>query len=172
MTMLPDPSLLFVRAQIAAAMGAPQEAEALLRQALAAESSDIGWYNLALLLASQQRYNEAVAALEGAATLSQQPYDRYLLAGQMLLAGRDPARALASFDRAMQTSPYAQQQGAAAREFRAAVANGRAEAYLAMNRLSDAIAQQRLAVAETPDDRGRQELLKKLCGLRGADCTP
>ncbi|RZU41914.1 tetratricopeptide repeat protein [Edaphobacter modestus] len=171
-TMLPDPSLLFVRAQIAAAMGAPQVAEALLRQALAAEPSDASWYNLALLLASQQRYNEAVAALERAAHLSQQPYDRYLLAGQMLLAGRDPAQSLAYFDRATQASPYAQQQGAAAREFRAATATGRAEAYLATNRLTDAITQQKLAVAETPDDRQRQELLKKLCGVPGSDCTP
>jgi tetratricopeptide (TPR) repeat protein len=172
MTMLPDPSLLFVRAQIASTMGASQEAEALLRQALAAEPSDAGWYNLALLLASQQRYNEAVAALERAARLSQQPYDRYLLAGQMLLAGRDPAQSLAYFDRATQASPYAQQQGASAREFRAATATGRAEAYLATNRLTDAITQQKLAVAETPNDRRRQMLLKDLCGLPDANCTP
>ncbi|MFC6645978.1 hypothetical protein ACFQBQ_10380 [Granulicella cerasi] len=166
-----DPARLLLQAQSALAADSAPVAEGFLRQALAVQPTDTGWFNLAQLLVTQQRFPEAVTALQRSIPLSQQPWLRYQTLAEVFLATQQPDSAMDALLKAEHVSPYANQQTPAAREFRAAQATDRARAALQRGDIPGALDAMRAAVRETADNSQRRQFLARICNEGHQPCT-
>ncbi|HEX4650071.1 MAG TPA: tetratricopeptide repeat protein [Granulicella sp.] len=166
-----DPTLLFIRAQTALGERQYGVAEELLQSALVIRQTDAGWYNLGLLYIAERRLPEAVDALRRSADLSRENDERYLLIGRVQLAEQLPSLALDTFAQAARKSPYGGSNTAAANEFNAQVAEGRAAAYMQLQQPERAIQLQRLAAQMTPQNAKRRQVLAEDCQAAGLACA-
>ncbi|MFT4113120.1 hypothetical protein [Silvibacterium sp.] len=165
-----DPSLLLLEAQVAASAD-PLAAEAALRRAAEIQPSDGVWFDLAMLLAAQQRYPEAEEAMAHSLSLSLRPWERDETLAVLELRAEQPEPALQSLDRAERASPYGGQQTPAAHAFRAALATDRARAALLEHDVPAALASMRLAVREDPGNLPRRSFLARICTEGHQPCT-
>jgi tetratricopeptide (TPR) repeat protein len=162
-----DPNEHFLKGQLAQAHGQLAIAENAYRAAIRLRPTDAAWFALAGLLATEQRYPEAVHAVLESAALSQEPYDRYRALGKLYVLMNRPQEALAAFAKAAHDSPYHGDTAALGTEFNARVAEGESAAYLELADSDRAIASQLKAVKLTPLNAKRWQTLADLYSAAG-----
>ncbi len=164
-----DPGVHLTRAQLFQQERRFDDAEREYRAALSRKQTDVAWYALGGLYASEQRYAEAAHAIGISTKLSFHPYHYYLGLGSVQLALKQPQRALESFAQAEKHSPF---QGAATglgNEFYAKLEDGRAKAWNSLGELPQAIAAAQRAVQRTPDSPIRWNSLAELYHSAGEE---
>jgi tetratricopeptide (TPR) repeat protein len=125
-----EPYLHQIRGQVYQANGQPREAEQEYLTSVRLKPTEAGWYTLAGLYSSQQRYAEAAHALRQAAQVSVHPSQYYLSLGTLYVAMRKPEQAISAFDAAAENSSYEPPEIKAQIDSQAA--EGRARAWNAM----------------------------------------
>jgi tetratricopeptide (TPR) repeat protein len=166
-TIFPDDSNLHLTlGQLFQAYGRGGLAEQEYQTAVGLRPSDMGWFLLARLYASNQRYDEAANAYTHAAELSYQACERYLTLGELYVQMRRPEEALKAFERAVRLSPYASTSPWGS-SFYARVAAGRAQVWESRGDLDRAIEFQKQAVELAPLDPARLTQLAELYEARG-----
>ena len=155
-------SLHMAKAQFLAAEDRNAQAEAEYLLALRQGPCDECWHGLARLYASEHRYQEAEHALKESAALSLSRHERYRSLGQLYLMMNQPQQALASYARAESFSPYRGDSAAQGKMFRAQLADGRAQAYLQLHQLDQAVQQEEIAARLDTENPARWQALADL----------
>jgi Tfp pilus assembly protein PilF len=145
----------------------PADAEREFRAALAGRDSMAAWYALGRLLASEHRYAEAEQAIANAIPLAPLPANQYKALAQVQLRLNKPGPALSNLSEAERIGPPAQDGSPAACEFRAQIAEGRAEAARQPGDFSRAIQYQQEAVRQTPQSASRWKKLAEVANAAG-----
>jgi len=164
-----DPNIHLFLAQLYQQQQHPAEAEREYRAALSRRESGPAWYALGRLLAVQHRYPEAEQAIANSIPLTVTPFNQYKALAQVQLRLNKPEPALYYFAKAEQKGPARSDSNPSAREFRAQIAEGRAEASRLSGKLSPAVEFQQEAVRETPLSVSRW---KRLANLAAAAQQP
>jgi tetratricopeptide (TPR) repeat protein len=157
-----DPNLHLLRAQLAQAHNQASEAEREYLNSLRLRPTDVAWYGLAGLYATEGRYSDAVHCLLESAAVSQVDYDRYRALGKLYLLMGEPQKALAAFEEAAHRIPYTGAEKNLDTEFGARLAEGSAVAYQKLGKFDLAIAAQQRAVNLTPRTANRWQVLADL----------
>ena len=155
-------SLHLLKAQLWAAENHPKEAETEYLETLRLDPCDECWYALARLYVSERQYPQAEQALQQAAKMSLEPYERVRSLGQLYLLMDRPQAALAEFARAEAVSPFHGEARSQGRGFRAQLAEGRAHAYLQLHEAPRAVEEENAALQLDPDNPRRWRFLADL----------
>jgi tetratricopeptide (TPR) repeat protein len=158
-----DPNLHLSLGQLYQARNQLIVAEGEYRRSIRLRPTELGYYALARLLASEQRYEEAAKAVEKSTQLALHPAPRYKALGQIELKLGRPKDALPWLDKAQKTATHDERTP----EFSAQIAESRAAAYRLLGDLASAVVQQRQAVEATPKNAARWQSLADLFQLQG-----
>jgi MYXO-CTERM domain-containing protein len=162
-----DPNIHLFLAQLYQQEQKPAEAEREFRAALRGRESMAAWYGLGRLLAMQHRYAEAEQAIAKAIPMAPVPVNQYKALAQVQLRLNKTGPALANLLEAERIGPTAQDGSPSACEFRAQVAEGRAEAARQAGELGHALEYQQKAVRQTPQQASRWRKLAELANSAG-----
>jgi Tfp pilus assembly protein PilF len=157
-----DPNVHLFLAQLYQQQQRPADAEREYRAALSRRESSAAWYALGRLLATGHRYPEAERAIATSAVMTATPANQYKALGQVQLRLNKPEPALASLLKAERAGPRPSDPSPSACEFRAQIAEGRAEAARQAGSLSRAVELQQEAVRQTPQSPSRWKKLAEL----------
>ncbi|MBV9074303.1 MAG: tetratricopeptide repeat protein, partial [Acidobacteria bacterium] len=160
-----DANLHLTLAQLYQAEGQLQEAEGEYKSSVAERPTDLAWYLLGILYGKQQRYAEAIAALEHSAGISYQAADRYRVIGQIQNTMGNPTAALESLDRAEHAGSHGSVDDR--RIFASQLAAARARSWELLHDLNRAIEEQSRAADLMPDDPNRWAALASLYREQG-----
>jgi len=160
-----DSNLRLTRAQLFQADGMLADAEREYKASIAQRPTDFAWYLLGVLYGGQQRYREAVEAMQHSAKISYNPADRYRVVGQIENAMQQPKDALEAFDRAESIGSHGSVEDQ--KVFRAQLASGRSRSWQLLHDLDRAIQEQRKSVELLPNDSGRWSTLALLYREKG-----
>jgi len=164
-----DPNVHLFLAQLYQQQQRPADAEREYRAALSRRENSAAWYALGRLLATEHRYPEAEHAIATAAVMTATPANQYKALGQVQLRLNKPEPALVSLLKAERAGPPSSDPSPSACEFRAQLAEGRAEAARQAGNLSHSVELQQEAVRQTPQSASRW---KKLADLAAAANQP
>jgi tetratricopeptide (TPR) repeat protein len=156
-----DPNLHLFLAQLYQQQR-PVEAEREYRAALDQKESSPAWYALGRLLAGQHRYAEAERAITNSIPLTPTPANQYKALAQVQLRLSKTAQAQGNLLRAERAGPSAGDTSQSACEFRAQIAEGRAETARQSGKLPEAIEFQQDATHQTPQSANRWKKLAEL----------
>jgi tetratricopeptide (TPR) repeat protein len=162
-----DPNIHLFLAQLYQQQQHPAEAEGEYRTALARRESAAAWYALGRLLASEHRYAESEKAIAAAIPLTTTPASQYKALAQVQLRLNKPAAALANLAKAERAGPAAADPAPSACEFRAQLAEGRAEAAQQNGETARALELQQEAARQTPQSAARWKKLADLATAAG-----
>jgi tetratricopeptide (TPR) repeat protein len=162
-----DPNVHIYLAQLYVQQRRLPEAEAHYVASLRSRQTATAVYGLGRLYATEHRWTEAEGAISTAAELELQPSNQYKALAQVQLHLNKAAQAEANLLKAERAGPAADDPNA--NEFRAQIAEGRAEVARQHGNLSQAIELQQEATRQTPQSIGR---LKKLAELATAANQP
>jgi tetratricopeptide (TPR) repeat protein len=160
-----DSNLHLTRAQLFQADGMLADAEREYKASIAERPTDFAWYLLGILYGRQDRYREAVGAMERSAEISYNPADRYRVVGQIENAMQQPKDALEAFDRAESIGSHGSVEDQ--KIFRAQLASGRSRSWELLHDLDRAIQEQHKSVQLLPNDSGRWSTLAQLYHEKG-----
>lgn len=155
-----DPNVHIYLAQLYTQQRRLNDAEAQFRAALRSRQSAIAAYGLGRLYAAEHRWSEAEGLISIAAELELQPSNQYKALAQVQLHLNKAKQAEANLQKAERAGPAANDPSA--NEFRAQIAEGRAEVARQYGNLSQAIALQEEATRQTPQSIGRWQKLAAL----------
>ncbi len=160
-----DPNLHLTRAQLLEADGDLANAEREYKASIEQRPTDIACYLLAILYARQHRYPEALERMKQSAALSYEPAPRWKTIGQIENAMQQPKEALKAFDRASRIGSHgdSEQQNV----LKGQIASGRAQSWLLLHDLDQAIEQERISTQLLPNDAGRWSALAQLYRQKG-----
>jgi tetratricopeptide (TPR) repeat protein len=156
-----DPNLHLFLAQLYQ-QSRPAEAEREYRAALALRESSPAWYALGRLLAGEHRYAEAETAIANSIPLTPTPANQYKALAQVQLRLKKAAQAQENLKQAEHDGPPESDSGPSACEFRAQIAEGRAEVANQSGNIAQAIELQQEAVRQTPQSASRWTKLAAL----------
>jgi Tfp pilus assembly protein PilF len=156
-----DPNIHLFLAQLYQ-QSRPADAEGEYRAALARHESAPAWYALGRLLAGEHRYAEAETAIANSIPLTPTPANQYKALAQVQLRLKKPAQAQENLKQAEHDGPPESDSGPSACEFRAQIAEGRAEAASQSGNVAQAIELQQEAVRQTPQSSSRWTKLAAL----------
>lgn len=162
-----DPNIHLFLAQLYEQQQRPADAEREFRAALSRRESMVAWYGLGRLLAVQHRYPEAERAIANAIPLASAPFNQYKALAQVQLRLNEPAQALANLLASERVGPPSTDSSPSACEFRAQLAEGRAEATRQSGDLRRALELQQEAVRQTPQSPARWTKLAELANSAG-----
>ncbi|HEU5451756.1 MAG TPA: tetratricopeptide repeat protein [Terriglobales bacterium] len=162
-----DAGVHLSRAQLFQAEGHLPEAEREYRASLLLKETSVGWHLLGLLLASQQRWPEAAAALQKAARLDLYPQEIYVQLGQVRLVEKQAQAALEAFEKAREKSPFRGDAAQFGSQFLAQVADGEARAWTMLGDVQKAISREEEAVKLTPESAARWREMAELYQAAG-----
>ncbi len=148
-------------------LGRLSEGERELRKSIDLEPDESSWERLSNLLISEQRYEEAAAALRTAAEISLEPAQLYFELGELESKLRHGDAALAAFDKALKFGNGIDSSTRSGAEFYARVHEGRARVWYAMGDLQRAVEAEEQAVHFTPNDGRRWKDLANLYQMLG-----
>jgi len=157
-----DPNVHLFLAQLYQQQQNPADAEREFRAALSRRESAAAWYGLGRLLAMQHRYPEAERAIANSIALTSTPANQYKALAQVQLRLNKPAQALDNLLAAEHVGPPSSDSSPSACEFRAQLAEGRAEAARQSGDLRRAIELQQEATRQTPQSASRWRKLADL----------
>lgn len=160
-----DSNLHLTLAQLYQADDQLEAAEQEYKASIAQRPTDFAWYLLGVLYGKQQRYPEAIAAMEHSADVSYDPANRYRVIGQIENVMQQPTQALATFVRAEKIGSRGSIEDQ--KLFRAQIAAGRARSWELLHDLNRAIALQRESVELQSDDPNRWTTLANLYREQG-----
>ena len=155
-----DPNVHIYLAQLYTQQRRVNEAEAQYLAALRSRQSATAAYGLGRLYGAEHRWSEAEGAISLAAELELHPANQYKALAQVQLHLNKPAQAEANLLKAERAGPAASDP--TANDFRAQIAEGRAEVARQSGNLSQAIALQQEATRQTPQSIGRWQKLAAL----------
>ena len=160
-----DPNLRLTRAQLLEADGDLAGAEREYKASIEQRPTDIACYLLGILYAHQHRYPEALKLMKQSAALSYEPAQRWKTVGQIENAMQQPKEALEAFDRASSIGSHGntEQQNL----LKGQIASGRAQSWLLLHNLDQAIEQERLSTDLLPNDASRWSALAQLYRQKG-----
>jgi Flp pilus assembly protein TadD len=162
-----DPNIHLFLAQLYQQRQLPAEAEREFRAALARRESTVAWYGLGRLLAGQHRYSEAEQAIANAIPLTSTPANQYKALAQVQLRLNKADSALHNLLLSERAGPPATDPSPNACEFRAQIAEGRAETARQSGDLHRAIDLQQEAVRQSPQSPSRWRKLADLAAAAG-----
>jgi tetratricopeptide (TPR) repeat protein len=160
-----DSNLHLTLAQLYQADNQLEEAEREYKASIAQRPTDFAWYLLGVLYGKQQRYPEAIAAMQHSADISYDPANRYRVIGQIQNVMQQPKDALKAFAHAEKIGSHGSIEDQ--KLFRAQLAAGRARSWELLHDLNRAIAEQRKSVELQPDDPNRWTTLANLYREQG-----
>ena len=140
----------WLRGNLLAAMGRPEEAQEEYLAAVSLESSDVTWSALAEFYRTHGRTADAIDALQRAAALSARPFSLDSNLGYLYLRSNQPNDALRAFDAAERSAPANVAQ-ADNGTFDFMLAQGRSVAWRQLGEVGRAIAFQEKAAQLQPD---------------------
>lgn len=155
-----DPNIHLSLAQLY--LGDPVKAEHEYQAALARKDSAPAWYALGRLLAGQHRYAEAEQAIANSIPLTPTPANQYKALAQVQLRLQKTTQAQASLLQAERAGPSRDDSGPSAREFRAQIADGRAEVARQSGKLPLAVEFAHESTRQTPQSASRWKKLAEL----------
>jgi len=155
-----DPNVHIYLAELYVQQRRLDDAEAQYLAALRSRQSATAAYGLGRLYAAEHRWSEAEGAISIAAELELQPSNQYKALAQVQLHLNKPVQAEANLRKAERAGPAANDP--TANEFRAQIAEGRAEVARQYGNLSQAITLQQEATRQTPQSIGRWQKLAAL----------
>jgi tetratricopeptide (TPR) repeat protein len=142
----------FLRALVLQQSGRGAEAEAEFLSSLRLEPNDETSFDLGVFYMTQKRYAEAANVFRQSAESSSRPHEMRMMLGQADLQLRQPEAALAAFDQALNSSPFATEGEALGAGFNSLIATGRAKAWYQLGDLPQAVSFQEEAVKLAPAD--------------------
>jgi tetratricopeptide (TPR) repeat protein len=160
-----DPNLHLTRAQLFEADGNQADAEREYKASIKQRPTDIACYLLGILYAHQHRYPEALESMKQSARLSFEPAQRWKTVGQIENAMQQPKDALVAFDRAARIGSHGDK--AEQNLLNGEIASGRAQSWLLLHDLDQAIEQERVSTQLLPNNASRWSALAQLYRQKG-----
>jgi Tfp pilus assembly protein PilF len=145
-------NLRLLRALVFQQLGRAVEAEAEFEASLKLEPYDQAWFDFGLFYMTQKRYADAAEIFRESAETSSRPHEMWMMLGQAELQMRQPEPALAAFDKAEASSPFAAGAESLSAGFYSVIATGRAKAWYQLGDAAKAVEFQEQAVEFAPDD--------------------